>query len=552
MEGRLGPQERVASLAELASTELDVLVVGGGVVGAAAALDAVTRGLSVGLIEGGDWASGSSSRSSMLINGGLSHLDAFQLGRMREQVRERALLFDRIAPHLVQRVPFLFPLHHSAWDRALVGAGLKLYEAMGHSLAPVRGMPSHRHLSRRSVRRIAPGLRRDLAGGVQYYGAQVDDARFVVTLVRTAASYGALVASRVRAESILVVGDRVAGVSARDCESRQQVEIKAKVVVAATGLEGEELVRSAGVEPGTDVLSATKGVHLVVPRDRIRSSTGVISRSKDSLLLVMPWGRHWIVGRTQSPWELDGQAPVPSSDDIDLLLADVNQVLARPLSQADVQGSYAGLWPQLAPGGRGGIPSTTRGRWPSSGGHRVSSPVAGLVRVQGGNLSRYRLMAVETIDAAARALGGLVAESITDQVPLLGADGYQARWNQRHLLARRAGLHVARVEHLLNRYGSQVDQLLELVADRPELRLPVAGAEDYLAVEVVYAASHEGATELIDLLARRTRIAIETWDGGQRAAPHAAGLMGPVLGWDDAQAEDQVARYERRRARGEL
>jgi glycerol-3-phosphate dehydrogenase len=347
------------------------------------------------------------------------------------------------------------------------------------------------------------------------------------------------VANRVRAETVNRAGDRVGGVRAEDRDSGQRLEIRAKVVVAATGL-GDELLRSAGVNETVPVLSATSGVHLVVPRDRIRSSTGVISGSKESLLLVMPWGRHWIIGRTQSPWPPDGPAPSPSAADLDQLLSDVNSVLARPLTAADIQGSYAGLWPRIASTGRG-----QARRWPSSE-HQVNSPVPGFVRVQGGSLSHYRLMAVEASDAAARSIGGLVAESVTDQVPLLGADGYQARWNQRHLLARRAGLHVTRVEHLLNRYGSLVDELLGLVADRPELRLPLVGAEDYLAVEAVYAASHEAAADLSDLLARRTRIAIETWDGGARAAEQASRLMAPVLDWDEEQAADQVARYRGR------
>ncbi|MET0693977.1 MAG: glycerol-3-phosphate dehydrogenase/oxidase [Propionibacteriaceae bacterium] len=557
MDGRLSPEVRGDALEQMRSAELDVLVVGGGVVGAGAALDAVTRGLSVGLIEMRDWSSGSSSRSSMLLNGGLRYLDPLSLGRLRTAERERSLLYDRIAPHLVRRVPFVFPLRHSAWDRVSVGAALTISDVLSHTWSSAVGLASHRHLSRRSVRRIAPGLRPDLTGAVQYYGAQVDDARYVITLVRTAVSYGALVANRVRADGLISLRGRVVGVRATDLDRGAEFELRAKVVVGAGGVWTDQLAAlptqppanepdgptfseedDTPVRTGSPLVTASLGVHLVVPRDRIRSSTGVIDQSSTLPLLVMPWGRHWIIGTTRTPWDHDLRRPVASDADIDQLLLRVNQLLANPLTRDDVQGSYAGLWPELA---------GSRGRFAAhSGDYRVTSPVRGLVLAVAGTFSGYRLMARDTIDVAARQLGGLIAESITFQVPLLGADGYAARWNQRHLLARRAGLHVARVEHLLNRYGALADQLLDLVTEVPELRTPIPGAEDYLAVEIRYAVTHEGARHLTDVLSRRTRISIETWDRGIAAAPYVAELMAHALGWDDVETRSQLRVYLRR------
>ena len=538
MEGRLDPQQRSAALAALAESELDVLVVGGGVVGAGCALDAVTRGLDVGLIEMRDWASGTSSRSSKLIHGGLRYLEMLDFGLVKEALRERGLLLDRIAPHLVKPVPFLYPLRHRVWERFYVGAGLTLYDTIGLSPSYPRGVPRHRHLTKRSVRRIAPALDPDhYVGALQYYDAQVDDARYVTTMARTAAGYGAHVANRVRAIGFLREGERVTGAVVRDEETGDEFDIRAKVVVNAAGTWTDDIQELVGGR-GALKVKASKGIHLVVPRDRIRSSSGVILRTEKSVLFIIPWGRHWIIGTTDTAWDLDKSHPAASAPDIDYLLDEVNSALASPLTREDVQGVYAGLRPLLV----GEEAETSQ----LSREHTVVSPVAGLVLVAGGKYTTYRVMAADAINAAAHSLGAGVSASITAKVPLLGADGFRARWNQRNLLARQSGLHVARVEHLLNRYGAQADQLLAMVAEDPELGQALPGAEDYLAVEVVYAVTHEGALYLTDILTRRTRISIETWDRGVGVAPFVADLVGDVLGWDEATKERQISVYLRR------
>jgi len=545
--GQLNPTSRADALAAMAATELDVLVVGGGVVGAGSALDAATRGLRVGLVEMRDWASGTSSRSSKLIHGGLRYLEMFDFGLVREALRERGLLLDRLAPHLVHRVPFLYPLHHRVWERAYVGAGLMLYDTIGMSAAHPRGVPMHRHLSARSVRRIAPGLRQDaFIGALQYYDAQVDDARHTMTLVRTAASFGAQVANRTQAIEFVRAGERVVGAVIRDLESGRDYPVRAKVVVNAAGVwtdEITELVGGGGIGSafggnGSLRVQASKGVHLVIPRDRIALSTGLILKTEKSVLFVIPWGRHWIVGTTDTPWVLDKGHPAASASDIDYLLGHVNKVLESPLTRDDVQGVYAGLRPLLV----GESDQTSK----LSREHTVVTPAPGLVMVAGGKYTTYRVMAGDAIDAAAASIGGQRAPCVTDRALLLGADGYRARWNQRHLLAHDAGLHVARVEHLLNRYGSMTVELLALVKADPELGKPLPGAHDYLRVEIVYACTHEGARHLTDLLTRRTRISIETWDRGLSAAPAAADLAAPILGWDEEARTRQIAVYLRR------
>jgi glycerol-3-phosphate dehydrogenase len=285
-------------------------------------------------------------------------------------------------------------------------------------------------------------------------------------------------------------------------------------------------------------VQASKGIHLVVPRDRIRSDAGIILRTAVSVLFVIPWGRHWIIGTTDTPWELDKAHPAASRRDIDYLLDQVNQVLREPLGVEDVEGVYAGLRPLLS----GESEPTSR----ISREHTVVTPVPGLVIVAGGKLTTYRVMGKDAVDAAAHSLGGGVPESITDRVLLAGAAGYETRSNQRGTLSNRSGLHRARIDHLLNRYGGLVDELLELVAVRPALGLPLEGAEDYLAAEVVYAVTHEGARHLDDVLTRRTRISIETFDRGIQAAGPAANLMSGELGWRQDRRDDEVDHYLRR------
>ena len=540
----LSPEARIRALGTLSTggtDELDVLVVGGGVVGAGVALDAVTRGLSTGLVEQRDLASGTSSRSSKLIHGGLRYLEMLDFRLVREALQERGLLLNRLAPHLVRPVPFLYPLTHRGWERPYVGSGLLLYDAMARFGPAEAGLPRHRHLSRKALARIAPDFAPEsIAGAIRYYDCQVDDARLVLTIARTAALHGAHVATRVKVKGFLREGERVVGVRALDLEDGRELEVRARVVVNAAGVWTDEIQEMVGGRGALHV-KASKGIHLVVPRDRIRSEAGFIVRTATSVLFVIPWGRHWIIGTTDTPWDLDKAHPAASRTDIDYVLTHVNAILREPLDHDDVEGVYAGLRPLLS----GESEPTSR----ISREHTVVTPVPGMVMIAGGKLTTYRIMARDAVDAAAHSLatsGTTVRSSITDRVPLLGADGFETRTNQRVQLARRSGLHVARVDRLLGRYGDLVDDLLAMIEKRPELAEPLDGAEDYLAAEVVYAVTHEGARRLTDVLTRRTRISIETFDRGVRAAPAAAALMHAELGWDEARLAAEVDHYLRR------
>jgi glycerol-3-phosphate dehydrogenase len=531
----LSPAAREDAMARMTEQELDILVVGGGVVGAGSALDAVTRGLTTAIIEARDWASGTSSRSSKLIHGGLRYLEMLDFGLVREALRERGLLLDRIAPHLVRPVQFLYPLQHRFWERPYVGAGIALYDTMAYTSGTAHGLHRHRHLTRKHALREAPCLRPDsLTGAVQYMDAQVDDARHTLTVVRTAASFGALAANGAQVVGFLRQGERVTGATVKDTETGRTFEVRAKQVINATGVWTDDTQALADTR-GQFHVRASKGIHLVVPRDRLQSNTGIILRTEKSVLFIIPWGRHWIIGTTDTDWSLEKAHPAASASDIDYLLEHVNAVIQSPLTREDVEGVYAGLRPLLT----GESESTSK----LSREHVVGHPVPGLVVVAGGKYTTYRVMAADAVDEAARSLDARVPDSCTDQVPLLGADGYRALWNQRRALAASTGVHVARIEHLLNRYGSCVHELLALLREEPSLGTPLPGADDYLQVEALYAVTHEGARHLDDVLARRTRISIEAWDRGVAAAPTVAALMAGPLNWDEEQKQREIKHY---------
>ena len=532
---RLGPDQRQAALDAAATDQLDVVVIGGGVVGAGVALDAVTRGLSVALFEGRDWAAGTSSRSSKLIHGGLRYLEMLDFRLVREALRERGLMTQRLAPHLVRPVPFLYPLKHRGWERFYAGPGLLLYDTMGISSGNAARSAAPPAPHPQAALRQSPSLRKDaLVGAIQYYDAQVDDARHTLAVVRTAAAYGALVANRARVSTSCATASGSPGCGCGTSSPTTEIEVRARQVVNATGVWTDMTQAMAG-EHGQFHVRASKGIHLVVPRDRIQSATGLILRTETSVLFVIPWGRHWIIGTTDTDWDLGKAHPAASRTDIDYLLEHVNRVLVTPLTRDDVQGVYAGLRPLLS----GESEPTSK----LSREHMVGQPVPGLVVVAGGKYTTYRVMAKDAVDVVSQGLGRNVPPSCTDRVPLVGAEGFVGLWNARHQLAQQHGLDVAAIEHLLGRHGSLVHDVLALIDADPSLGRHLEGTADYLRAEVVHAASHEGARHLDDVLTRRTRMSIETFDRGLAAAPAVATLMADVLGWSRAQVRKEVAHY---------
>ncbi|MGB2721668.1 MAG: glycerol-3-phosphate dehydrogenase/oxidase [Rhodococcus sp. (in: high G+C Gram-positive bacteria)] len=530
----LSPQSRADALARMEAEELDILVIGGGVVGAGTALDAVTRGLKVGLLEARDYAAGTSSRSSKLFHGGLRYLEQFNFALVFEALKERSLVLNKLCPHLARPVPFIYPLE-KVIDRPYVGLGIGVYDVMGAG----RGVPSHhKHLGKKKTLESFPsGKRSAIRGAVKFYEGQVDDARHTMMLARTAAAYGALCANSTRVTGFLREDDKVVGVVASDLETGRSFEVRAKQVINAAGVWTDEVQQMVGGR-GQFQVRASKGVHLVVPRNRINSATGIITRTEKSLLFVIPWGSHWIIGTTDTDWKLDLAHPAASQSDIDYILGHVNKLLADPLDRTDVVGVYAGLRPLLF--GESDSTSTL------SREHAVSSPVRGLTVIAGGKYTTYRVMAKDAVDSAVHGLERTVPKCVTEDIPLVGADGYLGAFNSRALTAERTGMRVSRVEHLLGRYGTLMGELLDLIDADPELGNPLESAPEYLKAEVVYAASHEGAQHLDDILTRRTRISIEVPDRGEAAAQEVAHLVAPILGWDAQHVAEEIEHYRLR------
>jgi glycerol-3-phosphate dehydrogenase len=527
----LGPRERKVAWERLGSEQFDVVVIGGGVVGAGAALDAATRGLKVALVEARDFASGTSSRSSKMFHGGLRYLEQLEFGLVREALHERELSLTTLAPHLVKPLPFLFPLTKRWWERPYAAAGIFLYDQLGGA----KSLPAQKHFFKAGALRLAPGLKRNsLIGGIRYYDTVVDDARHTMTVARTAAHYGAVVRASTQVVSLLREGDRVIGVRARDSENGEVTEVRGHVVVNATGVWTDE-IQSLSKQRGRFRVRASKGVHIVVPRDRIVSEVAIILRTEKSVLLMIPWGTHWIIGTTDTVWNLDLAHPAATKADIDYILDHVNTVLAIPLTHDDIDGVYAGLRPLL----EGESDDTSK----LSREHAVAVPAPGLVAIAGGKYTTYRVMGEGAVDAASEFIPARVAPSITEKVPLLGADGYFALVNQTERVGAHYGLHPYRVRHLLDRYGSLIGEVLAMAEDKPELLNPITEAPVYLKVEGVYAVAAEGALHLEDILARRMRISIEYPHRGVDCAREVAEVVAPILGWDTADIQREVDTY---------
>lgn len=533
----LGPQQREVALRELAEREFDIVVIGGGVTGAGVALDAASRGLAVALVEKRDWAAGTSSRSGKLFHGGLRYLEQFNVGLVREALHERGLMLEKLCPHLVHPIQFIYPLKHRFWERIYMGAGLFLYDTIGGAGA----VPRHRHLSRQRVLQMAPGLNSEaMIGAVTFFDAQVDDSRHTLELVRTAAAYGTVVATAMNVTEITHdAAGVVNGVVGKNLETGESVRIRGQHVINATGVWTDELQKLAGGQADFHV-QASKGVHILVPRDRIDSTVSIFVRAEDSVLFIRIWGNHWLIGTTDTAWNNELDHPAANATDIEYLLRNVNRVLNVKLTNADVEGVYAGLRP-LIKGEAGATSDLSRE-------HAVQTPVPGFTTIAGGKYTTYRVMAEDAVNAAVKELTvrGVVTDvptSDTANIPLIGARDLEQAANELRDQASSLGLTAVGVDRLLGRYGSLTRDLVYLMRSRPELAQPIPGGGGYLRAEAVYAVTHEGALHIDDVLTRRTHLSIETPDQGVSAAPEVAQMMGAELGWDGEKTADELQHY---------
>lgn len=532
LDSALNNQQRSEDLEHLESDEFDIVVIGGGVTGAGIALDAASRGLSVALLEAADLASGTSSRSSKLIHGGLRYLEQYDFKLVKEALREREMMVTHLAPHLVKPVSFIYPLTERFKERTYVGAGLALYDILRGFK---RALPWHKHLDQRKIAKIAPSLRSDVVmGGIQYFDAQVDDARHTMMIARTAKKYGARIVTRAEVVDLLRTGKRITGVKVA-VDGKKTFDVKAKVTVLAGGVWTTALYERFDIKPGYQV-RMSKGSHIVVPGDAISSEGGIIIKTSVSVLFIIPWFGKWIVGTTDTDYDEDPTQPVASDADIDYILDQANRVLKPRLKRSDVIGVYAGLRPLIS--SSPDSPTTKLSRE-----HIVDRPTPGFVSIAGGKYTTYRVMAEDAVDIACAELRRITPDSETANLALIGADGYQALRNRLPLIASEYGISEESAIHLIDRYGTLMIEVLDLGKELKQLDL-IDPSLPYLRAEISYAVRSEGAMNLADIIDRRTRIGFESDDHGLSIIEEVATIAAKVLGWSAARKRKEIEEFK--------
>ena len=525
---------RGSAITALGESEFDILVIGGGINGVGIALDAASRGLSVALVESGDFASGTSSKSSKLIHGGLRYLEQYDFRLVREALYERELMVTTLSPHLVKPVSFLYPLHEKLIERTYVGAGMALYDALRGFK---RALPWHKHLTQKKVSEIAPSLRLDvITGGFQYFDAQVDDARHTMSIARTAAKYGAVITTRTICEEVIKNGKRVVGAKIRDLVSDEVIEVRAKATIMASGVWSDQLHEKFGLKAGYSV-RMSKGSHIVVPKSAINSQSGVIIKTDVSVLFIIPWGEQWIVGTTDTDYQESKEEPLASSDDVSYIISQANRVLEPKLRRDQVVGVFAGLRPLVSTDPDS--PTTKLSRE-----HVVDSPTPGFVSIAGGKYTTYRVMAEDAVDEAVNHLRRIVPDSTTENLAIIGAEGYSVLINKIPKLATEYGLSEETIRHLLDRYGSLFDEVLAPAKDDSTLLEPLIEGLLYIKAEALYAITHEVALSIDDLLSRRTRIAFEANDSGLSITSYLGELLGKFAGLGKKEIAKSITEYE--------
>ena len=524
---------RATSLAALADTTFDLLVVGGGIVGAGVARDAAMRGLTVALVERDDFASGTSSRSSRLVHGGVRYLEHGHLHLVFESSRERRTLL-RIAPHLVRPLAVTWPVYRGARiSRFRLGAGLALYDA----LSLFRNVGRHRRLGREAVAEREPELRvADLKGGASYFDASTDDTRLTLANVTSAVRAGAVALNHCEATGLLHAGGRVMGATVHDRVGDTRLSVRARVVLNAAG-PWTDIVRALDEPVTAASVRGTRGAHIAVPRARLgnRGAITLISPLDGRVMFALPAGDFAIVGTTDTPTEQSPDDVRATSGDIDYLLASANAFFPRAaLARADVVSAWAGIRPLAAAAFGSDASSASRE-------HRIARSSSGLITVTGGKLTTYRAMSEELVDTIAKALGVSLSPCRTADEPLAGGDLDSV--DDESAAARDVTGSPELGRHLVHRYGTAWRDVWRLAERDPALARPIAAGLPYLRAELAYGVEEEMACTIGDLLVRRTHVAFETRDAGVSVAAAAAGALASSLGWGAARTERAMEAY---------
>ncbi|MEW6233485.1 MAG: glycerol-3-phosphate dehydrogenase [Chloroflexota bacterium] len=533
---------RQRNIERLKEETFDILVIGGGVTGCGIARDAAMRGFSTALVEKEDFASGTSSKSSKLIHGGLRYLENFEFRLVFEASAERRRL-RRLAPHLVKPLAFIFPVYRGGPRSFLkIQAGMWLYDL----LAAFRNIKMHRMLRPRDLVQLEPAIdRQDLVGGARFYDCAVDDARLTLATAQSAARHGAAVANHVEVLGLVKIADKVNGALVRDAIGGEEFPVRARVTINATGPWGDTILRMDDPQ-GNPRLRPTKGVHILVRRDRVgnRNAVSFTAAQDRRLMFLIPWGHFAIIGTTDTDYSESLDRVAVEASDIAYILEAFNRAFRHlHLEESDIVSAYASLRPLVAEG----VVSSYK----VSREHSIVESPSGLLSIMGGKLTTYRVMAKQTVDVAQRRLerefGVTAARGCeTDRHPLEGGarSGLHARIaREADAACRELDLGEEVGEHLLSAYGANYGQVLKRLGQDRRLAEPLAPGLPYLKAELPHAVEHEMALSISDFLMRRTRIFLEDQDQGLGLAEEVAAAMGDYLNWTQEERARQLDRY---------
>lgn len=529
---------REDNLARLAHGEFDLLVIGGGITGAAIARDAAMRGIRTALVEKEDFASGTSGRSSRLIHGGIRYLEYYQFKLVFECCRERTVM-RRIAPRLVRPLPFLYPLYRgqkpAPWKLRL---GLTLYDALGL----FANVQRHRWLQRSEVLEREPIVAQGgLLGAARFYDAQADDARLTLTTAKSAHLHGAVIVNHTRSVDLMTVKGRVVGARLVDQLGKGEMEARARVVVNATGVWGDQVLAMDEASRAA-MLRPTQGAHLVVGRERLDSRHAVVFDSpRDGRhVFLIPWDDFALIGTTDTNYGGDLDNPAATSDDVAYLLEAVDHAFPEArIGEGDIITTFAGLRPLIAePSGAGQDGREPGSTYAASREHEIRESPSGLISVMGGKLTTHRLMAEQAVDLILERWGGDQGPETTKACRTL------ERLEDTEIIHPPAcAMDSTVMQHLLSTYGGDAARILGYAEENSRLAERIVPGLPYLMAEVLYAVNHEMALTLNDVLMRRTHVIQETRSGGLPEARRVAELMAPRLGWDRSQVDTQVSNY---------
>lgn len=546
----LATVSRANNLLALTNQQFDVLVIGGGVTGAGVALDAAARGYSVALVEKNDFASGTSSKSTKLVHGGIRYLPSFDIAMVQEGLVERGILL-RNAPHLVKPLGFVLPIYGS--DRHPVGMpfttpggiGLDILLDMGlwayDTLAGKWGIQRHRRLARKTVLEYMPDLvTDDLKGGFIYYDGQTNDARLTIALIQSAIQIGAVVTNHTEMQSFIKQNDQVVGVHMCDTLTDATFTIQARHIVNATGVYAEQIEMLTGVPPQAHI-EPSKGVHLVLSRDDLKlgDAAVVLPETKDKrILFIVPWQSRIVFGTTDTgTGDLDN--PTVSSDDIDYLLTYLNHYLSVKLTRDDIISTYAGYRPLVKPSSTGKQRSTAQ----LSRTHTVLQGSSGLLSIIGGKLTTYRRMAQDTVDIISQRDHKKLINPTVD-LPLAGGTGWPQGKEQLYQQGIARGISAFSMNHLLDSYGTETGTIIEIVGEQQDLAQQLISDLPYIRAEVLFACHYEMAMTPEDFLARRTAITLEDRQRGAGIVADVVALQAQEYHWSDAYQQQLIQRYQ--------